>query len=120
VQGAVYEAHKIGLLPVLSHAIGIEGIRNGVAVGVDSIDHGHYLDEEQAVKMKQKGIYLVPTFSPTHCRPSRGVSRGRSRWIRSTMRPSRWRCASACSLPWGATAGPVTDGHDVPAGHVSR
>ena len=34
--------------------------------GVDSIDHGHYLDEEQAHKMKAKGIYLVPTFGPTH------------------------------------------------------
>ena len=47
VQAAVYEAHKVGR-SVLSHAIGIGGIRNGVEAGVDSIDHGHYLDEEQA------------------------------------------------------------------------
>jgi imidazolonepropionase-like amidohydrolase len=65
VQAAVYEAHKVGKT-VLSHAIGINGIRNGVEAGVDSIDHGHYLDEEQAVKMKEKGIYLVPTFGPTY------------------------------------------------------
>ena len=65
VQVAVYEAHKVGR-SVLSHAIGIGGIRNGVEAGVDSIDHGHYLDEEQAHKMKAKGIYLVPTFGPTH------------------------------------------------------
>ncbi len=65
VQAAVYEAHKVGK-SVLSHAIGIGGIRNGVAAGVDSIDHGHYLDEEQAHLMKAKGIYLVPTFGPTH------------------------------------------------------
>jgi imidazolonepropionase-like amidohydrolase len=65
VQAAVYEAHKVGR-SVLSHAIGIGGIRNGVEAGVDSIDHGHYLDEEQARKMKAKGIYLVPTFGPTH------------------------------------------------------
>ena len=65
VQAAVYEAHKVGR-SVLSHAIGIGGIRNGVEAGVDSIDHGHYLDEEQAHKMKAKGIYLVPTFGPTH------------------------------------------------------
>jgi imidazolonepropionase-like amidohydrolase len=65
VQAAVYEAHKVGR-SVLSHAIGIGGIRNGVEAGVDSIDHGHYLDEEQAHKMKAKEIYLVPTFGPTH------------------------------------------------------
>ena len=65
VQAAVYEAHKVGK-SVLSHAIGIGGIRNGVEAGVDSIDHGFYLDEEQAHKMKAKGIYLVPTFGPTH------------------------------------------------------
>jgi imidazolonepropionase-like amidohydrolase len=65
VTAAVQEAHKAGR-PVLSHAIGIGGIRNGVAAGVDSIDHGHYLDEEQAVQMKAKGIYLVPTFAPTY------------------------------------------------------
>lgn len=65
VKIAVYEAHKAGR-PVVSHAIGIGGIRNGVEAGVDSIDHGHYLDEEQAMKMKAKGIYLVPTFAPTH------------------------------------------------------
>ena len=65
VQVAVYEAHKVGK-SVLSHAIGIGGIRNGVEAGVDSIDHGFYLDEEQARKMKAKGIYLVPTFGPTH------------------------------------------------------
>jgi imidazolonepropionase-like amidohydrolase len=65
VQVAVYEAHKVGK-SVLSHAIGIGGIRNGVEAGVDSIDHGFYLDEEQAHKMKARGIYLVPTFGPTH------------------------------------------------------
>jgi imidazolonepropionase-like amidohydrolase len=65
VQAAVHEAHKVGK-SVLSHAIGIGGIRNGVEAGVDSIDHGFYLDEEQAQKMKAKGIYLVPTFGPTH------------------------------------------------------
>ena len=63
VQVAVYEAHKVGR-PVVSHSISLGSIRNGVAAGVDSIDHGLYLDEEQAVKMKEKGIYLVPTFGP--------------------------------------------------------
>jgi imidazolonepropionase-like amidohydrolase len=64
-QVAVYEAHKVGRT-VLSHAISLVSIRNGIDAGVDSIDHGYYLDEEQALRMKERGIYLVPTFGPTY------------------------------------------------------
>jgi imidazolonepropionase-like amidohydrolase len=63
VQAAVDEAHKAGLR-VLTHAISLASIRQGVAAGADSIDHGCFLDEEQALKMKQQGIYYVPTFGP--------------------------------------------------------
>jgi imidazolonepropionase-like amidohydrolase len=59
----VDETHKAGL-NVLTHAISLASIRQGVEAGVDSIDHGCYLDEEQALMMKSKGIYLVPTFGP--------------------------------------------------------
>jgi imidazolonepropionase-like amidohydrolase len=63
VKTAVYEAHKVGM-KVLTHSIGLQAIRNAVEGGVDSIDHGQYLDQECAVRMRQRGIYLVPTFGP--------------------------------------------------------
>lgn len=63
VRAAVYEAHKAGR-KVLTHAIGLGGIQNAVEGGVDSVDHGQFLDEECAVRMREKGIYLVPTFGP--------------------------------------------------------
>jgi imidazolonepropionase-like amidohydrolase len=63
VQAAVDETHKAGLR-VLTHAISLPSIRQGVAAGVDSIDHGCYLDEEQAQLMQQKGTFYVPTFGP--------------------------------------------------------
>ncbi len=63
VKTAVYEAHRVGM-KVLTHSIGLQAIRNAIEGGVDSIDHGQYLDEECAVRMKQRGIYLVPTFGP--------------------------------------------------------
>ena len=65
VQTAVYEAHRVGM-KVLTHSIGLQAIRNAIAAGVDSIDHGQYLDEECAVRMQRHGIYLVPTFGPFH------------------------------------------------------
>jgi imidazolonepropionase-like amidohydrolase len=65
VKTAVYEAHRVGM-KVLTHSIGLQAIRNAIEGGVDSIDHGQYLDEECAVRMTQRGIYLVPTFGPFH------------------------------------------------------
>ncbi len=63
VQAAVYEAHKAGRM-VQPHAIGLQGIKNGAQAGLDSIDHGIFLDEEAADMMYAKGIYYVPTFGP--------------------------------------------------------
>ena len=63
VRTAVYEAHRVGM-KVLTHSIGLQAIRNAIEGGVDSIDHGQYLDEECAVRMREHGIYLVPTFGP--------------------------------------------------------
>ena len=65
VRTAVYEAHRAGM-KVLTHSIGLGAIRNAIEGGVDSIDHGQYLDEACAVRMKERGIYLVPTFGPFH------------------------------------------------------
>lgn len=60
---AVAEATKVGR-PVAAHAHGIEGIRNAVAAGVRTIEHGTYLHRDPHVMetMAERGIYLVPTL----------------------------------------------------------
>jgi imidazolonepropionase-like amidohydrolase len=60
---AVREAAKAGR-PVAAHAHGIEGIRNAVAAGVRTIEHGTYLHRAPHVMetMAERGIYLVPTL----------------------------------------------------------
>ena len=47
---------------VAVHAQGPEAIANAVAAGVDSIEHGAFLDEASAREMKLKGVVLVPTL----------------------------------------------------------
>lgn len=54
------EAHRQGL-KVAAHATTVEGIRNAVTAGVDSIEHGHRADKQDLEMMKAKGIFLVPT-----------------------------------------------------------
>ncbi|UQS83362.1 metal-dependent hydrolase family protein [Bombilactobacillus thymidiniphilus] len=59
---AVEEAHSKHMT-VAAHAQGNNGIQLSLAAGVDSIEHGIYLDDKQADFMKQHNIYLVPTLN---------------------------------------------------------
>jgi imidazolonepropionase-like amidohydrolase len=56
----VEEAHK-QRLKVAAHATTLEGIKNAVTAGVDSIEHEHRADRQAIEMMKQKGVFLVPT-----------------------------------------------------------
>lgn len=58
----VSTAHDYGL-KVAAHAHGAEGIKRAVRAGVDSIEHGTFMDDEAIRLMKQKGTYYVPTIS---------------------------------------------------------
>jgi len=48
---------------VAAHAHGKEAIRRAVLGGVDSIEHGTFLDEETMRLMKEHGTWYVPTIS---------------------------------------------------------
>jgi imidazolonepropionase-like amidohydrolase len=58
----VEEAHKAGRT-VAAHATTLEGIRNAVTAGVDSIEHGYRVDRATLELVKQKGVSWVPTFA---------------------------------------------------------
>lgn len=61
LESIVDEAHLHGKL-VATHAQGNKGIKNAVIAGVDTVEHGSFLDEETAALMAEKGISLVPTL----------------------------------------------------------
>ncbi|QXQ06644.1 amidohydrolase family protein [Sphingosinicellaceae bacterium] len=54
-------AHGVGL-KAMAHAHGARGIEAAVNAGVDSIEHGTYLDDKGAKAMKAHGTWLVPTL----------------------------------------------------------
>ena len=60
LRAAVEEANRLGV-PVAAHAHAAEGIRQAVAAGVRSIEHGTYLDDEGIRMMAKQGTFLVPT-----------------------------------------------------------
>ena len=64
MQAIVDTAHQLGL-KVAAHAHGPRGIEAAARAGVDSIEHGTYIDEAGLRAMKASGTMLVPTLSPT-------------------------------------------------------
>jgi imidazolonepropionase-like amidohydrolase len=56
----VDEAHRQGH-HVAAHAIGWDGIAAALRAGVDSIEHGDGMTEEQMDEMVRRGIYWIPT-----------------------------------------------------------
>jgi imidazolonepropionase-like amidohydrolase len=61
MKAIVADAHRLGR-KVAAHAHGAEGIRWAAEAGVDSIEHGSYLDDAGIAAMKEHGTYLVPTL----------------------------------------------------------
>ncbi|HXK34883.1 MAG TPA: amidohydrolase family protein, partial [Dehalococcoidia bacterium] len=57
----VYEARAAGKT-CMAHAQGTQGIKNAVLAGVESIEHGIWLDDEAIDEMKRRGTFLVPTL----------------------------------------------------------
>jgi cytosine/adenosine deaminase-related metal-dependent hydrolase len=63
VRTAVEEAHRAGI-PVATHVYGGKALDVAIEAGVDSIEHGWLISDEQMIKMKDKGIFLVGTEFP--------------------------------------------------------
>ena len=57
----VEEAHRLGR-KVAAHAIGRDGIAAALEAGVDTIEHGHGLDDELIDLMVRRGVYWCPTI----------------------------------------------------------
>lgn len=60
MKAAVDAAHAVGRTAA-AHCHGTGGIKNSILAGMDSIEHGTYLDEETAEMMAQRGTALVLT-----------------------------------------------------------
>ncbi|HUO96032.1 MAG TPA: amidohydrolase family protein [Steroidobacteraceae bacterium] len=62
VRAVVATARDYGF-KVAAHAHGTEGIKRAIRGGVDSIEHGTFMDDEAIRLMKEHGTYYVPTLS---------------------------------------------------------
>src|SRR6185312_14776291 len=61
MKAIVADAHRLGR-KVAAHAHGAQGIAWAAEAGVDSIEHGSYIDDAAIATLKKNGTYLVPTL----------------------------------------------------------
>ena len=78
---AVRTSHEVGL-KIAAHCHGFEGTRQAVEAGIDSIEHGTFVDEPTVQLMAEKGTYLVPTMSTWDTRQRLTTQMG---WSREQM-----------------------------------
>jgi len=61
MKAIVEEADRLGR-KVAAHAHGAEGVSWASEAGVDSIEHGHLMDDNSIATLKKNGTYIVPTL----------------------------------------------------------
>jgi imidazolonepropionase-like amidohydrolase len=61
MKAIVDEAHR-ERHRVASHAMGLNGVHNSVEAGVDSIEHGNYIADDDIKTMVARGTFYVPTI----------------------------------------------------------
>jgi imidazolonepropionase-like amidohydrolase len=116
----VDEAHRLGLR-VAAHAIGEGGALAALRAGVDSIEHGMFLDDETIEAMLAGGARYTPTFSAPN-----GILAGAAvpAWIKDRARPAAeaqvgsFRAAAEAGVK--VVAGTDAGTPDNPHGGVAR
>lgn len=76
----IEEAHKAGR-KTATHAQGLQGIKNALYAGIDSIEHGCFLDDECLELMKEQNTCLVPTLCAPQCIIDKGVENGVAQYM---------------------------------------
>ncbi|MEF8801199.1 MAG: amidohydrolase family protein [Halolamina sp.] len=75
IQAFTEEAHRVGI-PVASHAQGAPGIKSALRNGVDTIEHGFYIDDECIELFEETGATFVPTLAIMHRLVTEGADHG--------------------------------------------
>ena len=114
MHAGVEEAHK-AFRTVAAHAQATDGIKNAVRAGVDSIEHGVWIDDEALGLMLDHGTTLVPTLTAPYLIAYGGLPAGiPPTWSKKPTKcwPIMWRATKARSprgskLRWARTGHPA-------------
>lgn len=121
LRAGIEEAHNVGKRTA-SHAQGTSGVKNSLRAGIDTIEHGIYLDEEAIEMMVKRGTALVPTLAAPYQIVEAGEEGGipayaleKSRRVMGAHYKSfEWAMASGVTIAAGNDGGtPFNLSHDL-------
>ena len=75
LRAAIAEGHKVGAKSC-THSQGMTGIKNALRAGVDSIEHGFYMDDWCFDWMKEHNVFYVPTLAAMYWIKVNGTAAG--------------------------------------------
>jgi imidazolonepropionase-like amidohydrolase len=104
-KAVVDEAHR-EFEKVACHAYGGEALRNCIEAGVDSIEHGNDLDDEEIHTMIEKAVYYVPTAYVF----SRPGALYEGKWGRIQEASFRKAHGAGVKIAFGSDVGPFPHG----------
>ncbi len=110
---AVEEARRLGTT-VGVHAMGEPGTLYAAEAGVASIDHATQLSDETMRRMKEKGIFAVPTFTIfdyfAHHRESQDQAAGEAAMLEYKISEFKKQVAAGVQFAVGSDVGPFPHG----------
>jgi imidazolonepropionase-like amidohydrolase len=121
MRAGVEEAHKVGKRTA-SHAQGTEGIKNAIRAGIDTIEHGIFLDEEAIEMLLKRDVVFVPTLAAPYQIVRAGEAKGvpafavekSLRVMDAHRRSFEWALSAGVTIAAGNDGGtPFNDSHDV-------
>ena len=105
---------------VMVHCSGHDGVENCIAAGVDTIEHGFFVSDEQLARMRDQDIAWVPTFAPVQFQLEQASVLGWSDTVRGHLRrildAHAARLRRAVELGVRVIAGSDAGSHGVPHG----
>lgn len=110
IRELIHIAHEEGFA-VMAHANGARTVEAAASAGVDSVEHGAYLDADALAAMQEAGTVWVPTLSTI------GNLRGRGRFDETAVRAILETAVENVSL-FAASGGLIAPGTDAGAWSV--
>ena len=107
IRELIHIAHEEGF-SVMAHANGARTVEAAVEAGVDSVEHGGYLDEDALAAMVENGTVWVPTLSTV------GNLRGKGRFDEAAV-AAIWESAAENVCRFAALGGLLAPGSDAGA-----
>ena len=112
IQALVDETHQRGR-KAACHAYGGEGVTNCVKAGVDTLEHAFDLEDDSVINMiKEKGIYLEPTFLDSTMTRERDLKETGGKYSLAAIRERTARkvLTSGIKISFGTGVGPFPHG----------